>query len=151
LIQDAAYQSLLRSTRQQFHQQIAQVLEAQFPDTVETQPELLAHHYMAAGLFAQALVFWRRAGGQALGRSAYREAVGAFEQALQTLQRLPETRDTREQAIDVRDDLCPALWRLGDWGQVLDRLREAEALAESLGDQHRLAHVSSQIAEGCRI
>ena len=50
LLQDAAYQSLLRSTRQQYHQRIAQVLVAQFPETVETQPELLAHHYTEAGL-----------------------------------------------------------------------------------------------------
>ena len=50
LIQDAAYQSLLKSTRQQYHQRIAQVLEAQFPEIVETQPELLAHHYTEAGL-----------------------------------------------------------------------------------------------------
>ena len=55
LIQDAAYQSLLRSTRQQYHQRIAQVLEAQFPETAETQPELLAHHYTEAGLSAQAI------------------------------------------------------------------------------------------------
>ena len=52
LIQDAAYQSLLKSTRQQYHQRIAQVLEEQFPETVETQPELLAHHYTEAGLSA---------------------------------------------------------------------------------------------------
>ena len=50
LIQDAAYQSLLKSTRQQYHQRIAQVLEARFPGTAETQPELLAHHYTEAGL-----------------------------------------------------------------------------------------------------
>src|SRR5437879_4734062 len=50
LIQDAAYQSLLKSTRQHYHQRIAQVLEAQFPDTVATQPELLAYHYTEAGL-----------------------------------------------------------------------------------------------------
>ena len=55
LIQDAAYQSLLRSTRQQYHQHIAQVLEQQFPETVDTQPELLAHHYTEAGLIAQAV------------------------------------------------------------------------------------------------
>jgi len=53
LIQDAAYQSLLKSTRQQYHQRIAQVLEEYFPDTVETQPELLAHHYTQAGLTEQ--------------------------------------------------------------------------------------------------
>ena len=50
LVQDTAYQSLLKSTRQHYHQQIAQVLERQFPDTVETQPELVAHHYTEAGL-----------------------------------------------------------------------------------------------------
>src|SRR4029453_11821924 len=59
LIQEAAYQSLLKSTRQQFHQHIAQVLEAQFPETTETQPELLAHHYTEAGLLAQALPWWQ--------------------------------------------------------------------------------------------
>ena len=62
LVQDAAYQSLLRSTRQQYHQRIAQVLEAQFPETTETQPELLAHHYTEAGLRDQAIVHWQRAG-----------------------------------------------------------------------------------------
>ena len=55
LIQEAAYQSLLKSRRQQVHQRIAQVLEAQFPDTAETQPELLAHHYTEAGLLEQAI------------------------------------------------------------------------------------------------
>jgi class 3 adenylate cyclase len=55
LIQDAAYESLLKSTRQQYHQRIAQVLEAQFPETTEGQPELLAHHYTEAGLIEQAI------------------------------------------------------------------------------------------------
>src|SRR5437773_3645530 len=75
LIQDAAYQSLLRRTRQQHHQRIAQVLEARFPALCETQPELLAHHYTEAGLSAQALPYWQRAGQQARQRSAYVEAV----------------------------------------------------------------------------
>ena len=66
LIQEAAYQSLLKSTRQQYHQRIAQVLEAQFPDTAETQPELLAHHYTEAGCREQAIPYWQRAGQQAL-------------------------------------------------------------------------------------
>src|SRR5262249_37794555 len=102
LIQEAAYQSLLRSTRQQYHQQLAQVLEARFPDLCETQPELLAHHYTEAGLSAQALPYWQRAGQRAMARSGYREAVACFEQALVTLRRLPERRDTLEQAIDLR-------------------------------------------------
>ena len=65
LIQDAAYESLLKSTRQQYHQRIAQVLEAQFPETAETQPELLAHHYTEAGLTEQAVRYWHQAGQRA--------------------------------------------------------------------------------------
>ena len=114
LIQDAAYESLLRSTRQQYHQRIAQVLAERFPETAETQPEVLAQHYTAAGLHAQALPYWQRAGQRALERSAYREAVGSFEQALSALAHLPETRDTREQAIDLRLALRNALQPSGD-------------------------------------
>ena len=65
LIQDVAYQSLLRSTRQQYHQRLAQVLAEQFPETVETQPELLAHHFTEAGLHTRAVEAWRQAGQQA--------------------------------------------------------------------------------------
>jgi class 3 adenylate cyclase len=76
LIRDAAYQSLLKSTRQRYHQRIAQVLEARFPETAETQPELLAHHYTEAGLSAQAIPYWQRAGQRAIERSANLEAIG---------------------------------------------------------------------------
>jgi predicted ATPase len=75
LIQDAAYQSLLRSARQQHHQHIAQVLEARFPDLGATQPELLAHHYTEAGLMAQAIPYWQQAGTRAIQRSANVEAI----------------------------------------------------------------------------
>ena len=64
-----------KSTRQQYHQRIAQVLEAQFPETVETQPELLAQHYTAAGCTEQAVRYWQRAGQQASDRSAHLEAI----------------------------------------------------------------------------
>jgi tetratricopeptide (TPR) repeat protein len=142
LIQDAAYQSLLRSTRQQYHQRIAQVLAERFPETAETQPEVLAQHYTAAGLHAQALSYWQRAGQLALERSAHREAVGCFERALSALQHLPETRDTREQAIDLRLALRTAFQALGDFGRILVLLREAETLAETLDDPYRLAQLS---------
>ena len=62
LIQEAAYQSLLKRTLQQYHQRIAQALEARFPETVETQPELLAHHYTDAGLGCHAVAYWLRGG-----------------------------------------------------------------------------------------
>ncbi len=80
LIQDTAYQSLLKSNRQQYHQQIAQVLEEQFPETVETQPELLAHHYTEAGLIAQAIPYWQQAGQRASQRSANVEAISSPHQ-----------------------------------------------------------------------
>src|SRR5205823_1060529 len=75
LIQDAAYQSLLKSKRQQYHQKIAQVLEERFPDTKETQPELVAHHYTEASFIAQAIPYWQQAGERALQRSATLEAI----------------------------------------------------------------------------
>jgi len=76
LIQDTAYQSLLKSTRQRYHQRIAQVLAAQFPETVETQPELLAYHYTEAGLNEQAIPYWQQAGPRrAVHRLLYR-AIG---------------------------------------------------------------------------
>src|SRR5262249_20135861 len=64
LIQDTAYQSLLKSKRQQYHQQIAQVLEERFPETKEIQPDLLARHYTEAGLILQAILYWQQAGQQ---------------------------------------------------------------------------------------
>ena len=64
LIQEAAYRSLLRSKRQLYHQRIAQVLEEQFSEMTETRPELFAHHYTQAGLDAQAIPYWQRAGQQ---------------------------------------------------------------------------------------
>src|SRR5262249_9016197 len=71
LIQEAAYASLLKSTRQQYHQRIAHVLETQWPETAEAQPELLAYHYTAAGLLAQAVGYWHKAGQRASERSAH--------------------------------------------------------------------------------
>jgi tetratricopeptide (TPR) repeat protein len=147
LMQDAAYQSLLKSTRQQYHQRIAQVLAERFPETVETQPELLAQHYTAAGLHAQALLYWQQAGQLALERSAYREAVGCFEEALSALSHIPGTRATREQAIDLRFHLRSALLPLGESGPLLDHLREAETLAEVLDDRQRLVRVSVYMTE----
>ena len=91
LIQDTAYASLLKSTRQQYHQRIAQVLEAQFPETAEAQPELLAHHYTEAGLTEQAVRYWHKAGQSATERSAHVEAIAHLRQGLALLQTLPET------------------------------------------------------------
>src|SRR6185295_18655111 len=93
LIQDTAYQSLLKSTRQQYHQQIARVLADRFPDTRANQPELLAHHYTEAGLIEQAIPYWQKAGQRASGRSAYVEAVNHFTKGLELLKTLRDTPD----------------------------------------------------------
>jgi predicted ATPase len=99
LIQDVAYQSLLKSTRQQYHQRIAQVLEEQFPETVEGQPELLAHHYTEAGLIEQAVGYWYKAGQSAVRRSAHVEALAHLRQGLALLQTLPETPERSRQEL----------------------------------------------------
>ena len=91
LIQDAAYASLLKSTRQHYHQCIAQVLEGQFGETVATQPELVAHHYTEAGLHARAVDYWHKAGQGAIGRSANVEALAHLKYGLDVPRRLPDT------------------------------------------------------------
>ncbi|WP_101950986.1 AAA family ATPase [Mycobacterium sp. 3519A] len=102
LIQDAAYQSLLKSTRQQHHQRIANTLESAFPETVESQPELLAHHYTEAGLAAQAIVYWQIAGRRALQRSANREAASHAARGLELLSTLPETPDLAKHELSLQ-------------------------------------------------
>jgi class 3 adenylate cyclase/predicted ATPase len=85
LVQDAAYGSLLRSKRQQLHSNIADALRAQFPQVVETQPELMAHHLEEAGLPKQAIDFFRKAGQRAIERSGFAEAIGHLTRALELL------------------------------------------------------------------
>jgi class 3 adenylate cyclase/predicted ATPase len=102
LIQDAAYQSLLKSTRQQHHQRIATTLESEFPETIQTQPELLAHHYTEAGLAAQAILYWQTAGRRALQRSANREAASHAARGLELLSTLPETPELAKHELSLQ-------------------------------------------------
>src|SRR5262249_33643460 len=102
----------------------------------------LALHCVRGRLLPQAVQYLREAGEKATARSAYREAVGDFEQALSTLPHLPETHDTHEQAIDLRLALGSALLPSGDYGRILPALHEAESLAVSFDDPRRLAQVS---------
>jgi TOMM system kinase/cyclase fusion protein len=130
LIQDAAYQSLLRSTRQQHHQRIAQVLEAQFPELCETQPELLAHHYTEAGLLAQAVPYWQRAGQRALQRSAYVEAIGHLSTGLELLTTLPDNPERIQQELVLQTMLGPALMNIK--GQAAPEVEQTYARAREL-------------------
>jgi class 3 adenylate cyclase/predicted ATPase len=101
LIQEAAYQSLLKSTRQQYHQRIAQVLAAQFPEITATQPELLARHYTEAGLPSEALPYWHQAGQRHLARSAYAEAFQHLTTGLEVLATVPETLARHQHELDL--------------------------------------------------
>jgi predicted ATPase len=129
LIQDTAYESLLKSTRQQYHHRIAQVLEEQFPETVETQPELLAHHYTQANLVERAIGYWQQAGQRAIQRSAYVEAIAHLRQGLDLLTALPEAPAHLQQELDLQVALGPALlatkgYAAPDVERVYTRARE---------------------------
>ena len=142
LIQDAAYQSLLKSTRQQYHRRIAQVVAERFPETAETQPELLAYHYTAAGLSAQAIGYWQQAGQRASARSAYVEAVSSFTQGLAGLATLPDTPQRAAQELDLQLGLA---WTVGvtkGFGapEAEDAYTRARALCWQLEDTAQLAH-----------
>jgi predicted ATPase/class 3 adenylate cyclase len=133
LIQDAAYQSLLKSTRQQYHQRIAQVLEAQFPEVVEPEPEVVAYHYTEAGCPAQATPYWQRAGQQALQRSANLEAVQHLTQGLVLLQTLPDTPERAQQELALQVALGAAL--RATKGSAAPEVEQAYARAQALCQQ----------------
>jgi predicted ATPase len=140
LIQDAAYQSLLRSTRQQYHQRIAQVLETQFPEMVATQPELVAQHYTEAGCPEQAIPYWQRAGQQARQRSANLEAIQHLTRGLALLATLPETPAWVQQELDLQVALGPALMAIKGLAapEVEQTYARARALCHQVGDTPQL-------------
>ena len=143
LIQDAAYASLLKSTRQQVHQQIAQVFEAQFPALVETQPELVAQHYTAAGCTEQAVGYWQRAGQQASDRSAHLEAISHFTTGIELLKTLPETPAHTQHALTLHIALGAALQMTKGHAapEVEHAYTQAHALCQQVGETPELVPV----------
>src|SRR5262249_21484381 len=140
LIQDAAYQSLLKSTRQQYHQRIAQVLESQFPETAEAQPELLAHHYTEAGLIEQAVDYWQKARQSAVQRSAHVEAISHLTKGLELLKTLPETPERSQQELLLHIALGASLIATKGYAapEVEQTYIRARQLCEHLDDPHQL-------------
>ncbi|MGH7839660.1 MAG: AAA family ATPase, partial [Candidatus Binataceae bacterium] len=129
LIQDAAYQSLLRSKRQSYHRRTAEVLEERFPETIEAQPQLLAHHYSEANLAQQAIAYWQMAGQKAVQRSANAEAVSHFSKGLDLLNGLPDTPERFQQELVLQLALgTPLIATKGfawpEVGKVFGRARE---------------------------
>jgi predicted ATPase len=140
LIQDAAYESLLKSTRQQYHQRIAQVLESQFPETAEAEPELLAHHYTEAGLIEQAVGYWQKAGQSAIQRSGHVEAITHLRQGLAFLETLPETPERTRRKVDMLIALGASLFATKGSAapEVGQTYLRAQHLCEHLENPHQL-------------
>lgn len=143
LIQDAAYASLLKSTRQQLHQRTAHVLEAQFQEVVATQPELLAHHLTEGGHPARAVGYWQRAGERAVGRSANLEAISHLTTGLALLQTLPETAERIQQELLLETTLGPALMITKGFAapEVEHAYARARALCQRVGETPQLFSV----------
>jgi class 3 adenylate cyclase len=136
LIQETAYQSLLRSIRQDYHQRIAQVLLAQFPAIVEAQPEILAHHYTEAGLYEHAVAYWQRAGQRAIERSANSEAINHLTKGLMLLKTLPEIPERTQQELTLQLALgLPLLMIKGHTSlEVEQAYTRAYELCQQVGD-----------------
>ncbi|MFQ5945749.1 MAG: AAA family ATPase [Anaerolineae bacterium] len=144
-IREVAYTQVLSPRRKLLHRQVAEALEALYAANLEPHHLALGVHYREGEMWDKAVTHLRRAGANALQGSANREAVSCFEQALAALGHLPESRDTIEQAIDLRFALQSPLTWLGELEGMLSHLREAESLAEALGDQHRAGRVSAYL------
>lgn len=139
LIRDAAYQSLLKRTRQQYHQQAATLLESRFSEVVEAQPELLAHHYAESGRIGQAIAYLLKAGQLAARRSANQEVVAHVTRALDLLKALPEAPDRAGRELALQRLLGAALmatrgYGASETGTAFSRARELCQVVGGSGD-----------------
>jgi predicted ATPase len=142
-VRDVAYTRLLPARRKLLHRQIAQAIERQCAAELERHHPALGLHYRESEVWARAVAHFRQAGINALARSASREAVASFEQALLALGRLPSQPETVELAVDLHLDLHEALRPLGDLEKLSRALAEAEARARALNDQKRWGRIWS--------
>src|SRR5262249_6243847 len=146
LTHEVAYGGLLQERQRVLHARIVEAIERLYADRLTEHVEQLAHHALRAEMWDKALAHLRQAGAKAFARSALREAVVYFEQALVAVRHLSERRETLEQTIDLRLDLRNALIPLRDVGAILHHLREAETLATALDNPRRLGWVSAYMA-----
>ena len=142
LIQDVAYQSLLRSTRQQNHSRIAAVITESFPDLAKQHPELMAHHLSGAERYAESAQMWLKAGLEAAGRSAVHETVEHLTRGLIDLQQLPEGQDCEPLELQLQTSLAPAQMAAFGWAApiVESTCLRAIQLADRMNiEEHRFA------------
>ena len=140
LVRDAVHESLLKSRRHQLHARIAVVLEERFPETIATEPEVIARHLSQAELHGSAVEYWHKAGAIAVGRSANLEAIAHFSKALAALETQPESRSRSEQELAVQTALAvPLIATKGTSGIEVERAyTRAQALCEELGKRDEL-------------
>jgi tetratricopeptide (TPR) repeat protein len=140
LTHEVAYSSLLHERRRDLHSRIVDAIETLYAERLVEQAETLAHHALRAEVWEKAAAYLRQAGDKAARRSTYREAVEFFKQALDVLARLPETRQTLSEALDIRIALGPALIAIRGAGSadVEDSYRAAQTLCQQLGDTDRM-------------
>ena len=140
LIQDAAYQSVLKRRRQDYHQQIAQVLAERFPEISEIHPELTAHHYTEAGLIEQAIPYWQRAGQRAAEHSDDLEAIYHLTKGLELVEQLPASPQQAEQELELQIALGAPLMSTKGWAapEVEQVYRRAHLLCQQVGETPRL-------------
>ena len=148
LTHEVAYGSVLHERRRALHARIVEAIETLHPDRLGEHVERLAQHALRGEVWPKAVAYLRQAAAKAVARSANREAVDCLEQALGALAHLPQSSETREQAIDLRLELQVPLMGLGQIERLLDSLREAEPLAGALGDLHRMGRVAAHMAFG---
>jgi predicted ATPase len=151
LTHEVAYGSLLMERRQGLHARIVEALEALAGDQMAEQAERLAHHALRGAVWDKAVTYCQQAGARAWERAAFREAVAAFEQALQALAHLPEDGDTQVWALDLRLAMGGSLHPLGEYGRCRALWREAEAMARALDDRARLGRVLARMAQVHRL
>jgi class 3 adenylate cyclase/tetratricopeptide (TPR) repeat protein len=146
LTHEVAYGGLLRERRCALHARILDAMEQLHGERFGKHMERLAHHALRGELHEKAAHYLRQAGIKAVARSAPQDACGWFEQALDVLAVMPEDQSTLEQAFEIRLDLRAALTQLGEARRGLQPLREAEVLAERLGDELRRNRVCGTLA-----
>lgn len=134
---------LLLPSRRFLHAAVARALENLYTATLDAQAPALGLHYLEGGVWDRAVIFLALAAAQALSRSAYRDAAGWYEQTLSGLAHLPATRENLERAVDVRVGLCSAIYFLGKVAGSVEQLKQAEKIAETLGDARRLGRMLS--------
>src|SRR5262245_49375262 len=143
LTHEVAYRGLLHDRQRALHARIAETIERLPAEKLGEQLERLAHHALRGELWDKAVGHCRRAALRTMSRGTSREAIAHLERALVALDRLPETAEKIALTVDIRLDLRNGLLALGDWTRMGIHLREADGLARTLGDRHRIARIAT--------